>query len=212
MHLDNFSFISFFLACSIFIILHGLQLSYERLSREMFSIKAVIGISFLIHPLNVFFFGGNESGITINTPLQDLNDSVIFFDIFALMLLCIIVAYPERKNLWKRVLIALMPLPLFFLMAHISFSEGTTIRELNILLSFSFIVILGCIFYQCISFSQRGIVSDRFFINLNVLVVIAIVLWFIWVVSQINNELYFLTYNELFFSWLVIKTIFLMLK
>ena len=32
----------------------------------------------------------------------------------------------------KRVLIAIMPLPLFFLIAHISFSEGTTIRELNI--------------------------------------------------------------------------------
>ena len=90
----------------------------------MFSIKAVIGISFLIHPLSIFFFGENELRITTNIPLQDLNDSVIFFDIFALMLLCIILSYPVRKNLWKRVLIALMPLPLFFLIAHISFSEG----------------------------------------------------------------------------------------
>tara|TARA_B100000035_G_scaffold247981_1_gene216645 strand:- start:1855 stop:3222 length:1368 start_codon:yes stop_codon:yes gene_type:complete len=211
MYLDNFSLISFFLACSVFIIVHGLQLTYERLSRDMFSIKAVIGISFLIHPLNILFFGGNGYGITANTPLQDLNDSVIFFDIFALMLLCIIVTYPVKKNLWKRVLIALMPLPLFFLISHISFSEGTTIRELNILLSFSFIVILGCIFYQCISFSRKGLVSDRFFINLTFLVVIAIALWFIWVVSQIHNELYFVTYNELFFAWLVIKTIFLAL-
>ena len=211
MHLDNFSLISFFLACSVFIIFHGLQLTYERLSKEMLSIKALIGVSFLIHPLSIFFFGGNEPGITTNIPLQDLNDSVIFFDIFALMLLCIIVTYPVRKNLWKRVLIALMPLPLFFLIAHISFSEGTTIRELNILLFFSFIVILGCIFYQCTSFSQRGLVSNRFFINLNLLVVVALALWFIWVVSQIYNELYFVTYNELFFAWLVIKTIFLAL-
>ena len=172
MHLDNFSFIYFFLACSVFIILQGLQLTYKRLSKEMFSIKAIIGISFLIHPLSIFFFGENKLGVTTNIPLQDLNDSIIFFDIFALMLLCIILSYPAGKNLWKRVLIALIPLPLFFLIAHISFSEGATIRELNILLSFSFIIILGCIFYQCTYFSQKGLVSGRFFINLNFLLVI----------------------------------------
>ena len=139
----------------------------------MVSVKALIGISFLIHPLSIFFFGENKLGVTTNKPLQDLDDSLIFFDIFALMLLCIILSYPV-KNLWKRVLIALMPLPLFFLIAHTSFSEGTTIRELNILLSLSFIIILGCIFYQCTYFSQKGLVSGRFFINLNLLLVTAI--------------------------------------
>ena len=124
MHLDNFSLISFFLACSVFFILQGLQLTYERFSKEMVSVKAVIGISFLIHPLSIFFFGENKLGVTTNIPLQDLDDSLIFFDIFALMLLCVILSYPVSKNLWKRVSIALIPLPLFFLIAHISFSEG----------------------------------------------------------------------------------------
>ena len=211
MHLDNFSFIYFFIACNAFIILQGLQLTYKRLSKEMFSIKLIIGISFLIHPLSIFFFGGNEPRITTNVPLQHLNDSVIFFDIFALMLLCIILSYPAGKNLWRRVLIALMPLPLFLLIAHISFSEGATIRELNILLSFSFIIILGCIFYQCTYFSQRGVVSGRFFINFKFLLVIAITLWIIWVVSQIQDEIYSVMYNELFFAWLVTKTVLLAL-
>ena len=211
MQLDNFSFIYFFIACNAFIILQGLQLTYKRLSKEMFSIKLIIGISFLIHPLSIFFFGGNEPRITSNIPLRYLNDSVIFFDIFALMLLCIILSYPAGKNLWRRVLIALMPLPLFLLIAHISFSEGATIRELNILLSFSFIIILGCIFYQCTYFSQRGVVSGRFFINFKFLLVIAITLWIIWVVSQIQDELYFVMYSELFFAWLVTKTVLLAL-
>ena len=57
MHLDNFSLISFFLACSVFFILQGLQLIYGRFSKEMVSVKALIGISFLIHPLSIFFFG-----------------------------------------------------------------------------------------------------------------------------------------------------------
>ena len=211
MHLDNFSFIYFFIACNAFIILQGLQLTYKRLSKAMFSIKLIIGISFLIHPLSIFFFGGNEPRITTNIPLRHLNDSVIFFDIFALMLLCIMLSYPAGKNLWRRVLIALMPLPLFLLIAHISFSEGATIRELNILLSFSFIIILGCIFYQCTYFSQRGVVSGRFFINFKFLLVIAITLWIIWVVSQIQDELYFVMYSELFFAWLVTKTVLLAL-
>ena len=120
----------------------------------MVSVKALIGISFLIHPLSIFFFGENKLGVTTNIPLQDFDDSLIFFDIFALMLLCIILSYPA-KNLWKRVLIALIPLPLFFLIAHISFSEGTSIRELNILLSLSFVIILGCIFYQCTFFLKK---------------------------------------------------------
>ena len=209
MHLDNFSFIYFFIACNAFIILQGLQLTFKRLSKEMFSIKLIIGISFLIHPLSIFFFGGNESRINPNIPLRDFNESVIFFDIFALMLLCIMLSYPSGKNLWQRVLVALMPLPLFLLIAHISFSEGATIRELNILLSFSFIIILGCIIYQCTYFSQRGLVSGRFFKNFNFLLVIAITVWLIWAVSQINDELYSVTYSELFFAWLVIKTILL---
>ena len=177
----------------------------------MVSVKAVIGISFLIHPLSIFFFGENKLGVTTNIPLQDLDDSLIFFDIFALMLLCIILSYPASKNLWKRVLIALIPLPLFFLIAHISFSEGTAIRELNILVSLSFVIILGCIFYQCTSFSQKGLVSGRFFINLNFLLVTAITLWLIWVVLQIQDELNFVAHSELFFAWLVIKTILLAL-
>ena len=210
MNLDNFSFIYFFLACSVFIILQGLQLTYKRLSQEMFSIKAIIGISFLIHPLSIFFFEGNESRSN-NLPLRDFSDSIIFFDIFALMLLCIILSYPLGKNLWKGALISLLPLPLFFLITHISFSEGTTIYELNILLSFSFIIILGCIFYQCAYFFQRGLVSGRFFINFNFLLVVAITLWLIWVVLQIRDELYSVMYSELFFAWLVIKTILLVL-
>ncbi len=209
MHLDNFSFICFFLVCSTLIILQGLQLTYKRMSKEMFSIKAIVGISFLIHPFSIFFFEGNEPKITTNIPLRDLNDSVIFFDIFALMLLCIILSYPAGKNLWKRVLIALTPIPLFFLIAYISFSEGATIGELNILLSFSFIIMLGCIFYQCTYLSQRGLVSGRFFINFKFLLVIAMTLWSIWVVLQIQDELYSATYSELFFAWLVIKTILL---
>ena len=124
MHLDKLSLISFFLACSVFFIIQGLQLTYERLSKEMVSVKALIGISLLIHPLGIFFFGENKLGVTANIPLQDLDDSLIFFDIFALMLLCTILSYPARKNLWKRVSIVLIPLPLFFLIAHISFSEG----------------------------------------------------------------------------------------
>ena len=210
MNLDNFSFIYFFLACSVFIILQGLQLTYKRLSQEMFSIKAIIGISFLIHPLSIFFFEGNESRSS-NLPLRDFNDSIIFFDIFALMLLCVILSYPLGKNLRKGSLISFLPLPLFFLITHISFSEGTTIYELNILLSFSFIIILGCIFYQCTYFFQRGLVSSRFFINFNFSLVIAITLWLIWVVLQIRDELYSVTYSELFFAWLVIKAILLAL-
>ena len=104
-----------------------------------------------------------------------------------------------------------MPLPLFFLIAHISFSEGNTIRELNILLSLSFIIILGCIFYQCKPFFERGLVSSRFFINLNLLVLTAISLWLTWVVLQIQGELYFVTHSELLFAWLAIKTILLAL-
>ena len=207
MHLDNFSLISFFLACSVFFILQGLQLLYGRFSKEMVSVKALIGISFLIHPLSIFFFGENKLGIPTNKPLQDFNDSLIFFDIFALMLLCIILSYPASKNLWKRVLIAILPLPLFFLIATITFSQGTSIRELNILLSFSFVIVLGCIFYQCTFFSQKTLVSGKFFKNLIFLLVTAITLWLIWVVLQIQNELNFLLYSELFFAWLVIKTI-----
>ena len=144
MHLDSFFQISFFLACSVFFILQGLQLAYERLSKEMVSVIAVIGISFLVHPLSIFFFGENKFGVATNIPLQDLDDSLIFFDIFALMLLCVILSYPVNKNLWKRVLIALIPIPLFFLIAYISFSEGVAIRELNILVSLSFVIILVC--------------------------------------------------------------------
>ena len=69
------------------------------------------------------------------------------------------------------------------------------------------IPILGFILYQCIPFSQRGSVRGRFFINLNLVTVIAITLWSVWVVSQIHNELYFVTHSGLFFAWLVIKTI-----
>ena len=206
MHLDNFSHISFFLACSVFFILQGLQLIYGRFSKEMVSIKVLIGISFLIHPLSVFFFGQNKLGTT-NKPLQDFNDSLIFFDIFALMLLCIILSYPAAKNLWKRVLIAVLPLPLFFLIANVTFAQGTSIRELNILLSFSFVIVLGCIFYQCTFFSQKTLVSGKFFINLNFLLVTAITLWLTWTVLQTQDELNFLAYSELFFVWLVIKTI-----
>ncbi len=209
MHLDNFSQISFFLACSVFFILQGLQLAYERLSKEMVSVKAVIGISFLVHPLSIFFFGENKLGVATNKPLQDLDDSLIFFDIFALMLLCVILSYPVSKNLWKRVSIALIPIPLFFLIAYISFSEGTAIRELNILVSLSFVIILGNIFYQCTSFSQKGLVSSRFFINLNFLLVTAITLWLIWIILQIQDKLNFVAHSELFFAWLVIKTILL---
>ncbi|MDA9689067.1 hypothetical protein N9V13_01440 [Betaproteobacteria bacterium] len=207
MYLDSFSLTSFFLACSIFFIFQGLQLTYERFSKEMLSIKAVVGLSFLIHPLSIFFFEENKFGINTNTPLHDLNDSLIFFDIFALMLICIILSYPAKKKFWTIVTIALTPLPLFFLIAYISFSEGSAIRELNILLSLSFIIILGFILYQCIPFSQRGSVRGRFFINLNLVTVIAITLWSVWVVSQIHNELYFVTHSGLFFAWLVVKTI-----
>jgi len=207
MHLDNFSQISFFLACSVFFILQGLQLAYERLSKEMVSVKAVIGISFLVHPLSIFFFGENQLGVATNKPLQDLDDSLIFFDIFALMLLCVILSYPVSKNLWKRVSIAFIPIPLLFLIAYISFSEGTAIRELNILVSLSFVIILGNIFYQCTSFSQKGLVSSRFFINLNFLLVTAITLWLIWIILQIQDKLNFVAHSELFFAWLVIKTI-----
>ncbi len=206
MHFDNFSLISFFLACSVFFIIQGLQLTHGRFSKEMVSVKALIGISFLIHPLSIFFFGENNTGVNTNKPLQDLDDSLIFFDIFALMLLCIILSYPADKNLWKRVLIAIMPLTLFFLIANISFSEGTSIRELNILLSSSFVIILGCIFYQCTFFSQKTLFSGRFFINLNLLLVIAIAIWVLLVVFQIQNELSFVSFSELFFVWLVIKT------
>ena len=66
-------------------------------------------------------------------------------------------------------------------------------------------------FYQCTYFSQRGIVSGRFFINFNFSLVIAITLWLIWVVLQIRDELYSVTYSELFFAWLVIKAILLAL-
>ena len=211
MYLDNFSLISFFLACSIFFILQGLQLTYERFSKEMVTVKAVIGISFMIHPLSIFFFGENKLGVTTNIPLQDLDDSLIFFDIFALMLLSGILSYPARKNLPKRVLIALIPLPLFFFLAHISFSEGVAIRELNILVSLSFVIILGCIFYQCISFSQKSLDSSKFFINLNLLLVIAITLWLVWVVLQVQDHLNFVAQSELFFVWLVIKIVLLAL-
>ena len=210
MYLDNFSLITFFLACGIFFIIQGMQLTYEKFSKEMVSIKSVIGISFLIHPLSIFFFGEKKLGVTNNILLRDLHDSLIFFDIFALMLLCIILSYPI-KNLLKRVSIALIPLLLFFLIAHISFSEGHTIRELNILLSLSFIIILGCIFYQCISFSQRRSASGKFFINLNLTVVAAIILWSIWVISQIQNEYNFVAHEEQIFFWLVIKTVLLAL-
>ena len=81
MHLDKFSLISFFLACSVFFIIQGLQLTFERFSKEMVSVKALIGISFLIHPFSIFFFGENKLGVTTNIPLQDLDDSLIFFDI-----------------------------------------------------------------------------------------------------------------------------------
>ena len=40
---------------------------------------------------------------------------------------------------------------------------------------------------------------------------IAITLWLIWIVLQIQDELYSVMYSELFFAWLVIKTIFLAL-
>mgnify|MGYP000305005381 FL=1 len=209
MHLDKLSLISFFLACSVFFIIQGLQLTYERLSKEMVSVKALIGISLLIHPLGIFFFGENKLGVTANIPLQDLDDSLIFFDIFALMLLSTILSYPTRKNLWKRVSIVLIPLPLFFLIAHISFSEGIAIRELNILVSLSFVIILGNIFYQCTSLSQKGLVSSRFFINLKVLLVTAITLWLTWIILQIQDKLNFVAHSELFFAWLVIKTILL---
>ena len=209
MHLDNFSQISFFLACSVFFILQGLQLAYERLSKEMVFVKAVIGISFLVHPLSIFFFGENQLGVSTNKPLQDLDDSLIFFDIFALMLLCLILSYPVSKNLWKRLSIALIPIPLLFLIAYISFSEGTAIRELNILVSLSFVIILGNIFYQCTSFSQKGLVSSRFFINLKFLLVTAIILWLIWIILQTQDKLNFVAHSELFFAWLVIKTILL---
>ena len=209
MHLDKLSLISFFLACSVFFIIQGLQLTYERLSKEMVSVKALIGMSLLIHPLGIFFFGENKLGVTANIPLQDLDDSLIFFDIFALMLLSTILSYPTRKNLWKRVSIVLIPLPLFFLIAHISFSEGIAIRELNILVSLSFVIILGCIFYQCTSSSQKSLVSRKFFTNLNLLLVAAITLWLIWVVLQIQDKLNFVAHSELFFVWLVIKTVLL---
>ena len=107
----------------------------------------------------------------------------------------------------ERVLIAIIPLPLFFLIANVSFLQGTSIRELNILLSFSFIIVLGCIFYQCTFFSKKTLASGKFFINLNFLLVTAITLWLIWVVLQIQDELSFITYSALFFAWLVIKTI-----
>ena len=209
MHLDSFFQISFFLACSVFFILQGLQLAYERLSKEMVFVKAVIGISFLVHPLSIFFFGENQLGVATNKPLQDLDDSLIFFDIFALMLLCVILSYPVSKNLWKAVSIALIPIPLLFLIAYISFSEGTAIRELNILVSLSFVIILGNIFYQCTSFSQKGLVSSRFFINLKVLLVTAITLWLTWIILQTQDKLNFVAHSELFFAWLVIKTILL---
>ena len=209
MHLDKFSLISFFLACSVFFVIQGLQLTYERLSKEMVSVKALIGISLLIHPLGIFFFGENKLGVTANIPLQDLDDSLIFFDIFALMLLCAILSYPARKNFWKIVLIVSIPLPLFFLIAHFSFSEGIAIRELNILVSLSFVIVLGYIFYQCTSFSQKGLVRSRFFINLNFLLVTAITLWLIWIVLQIQDKSNFVVLSELFFVWLVIKTILL---
>ena len=209
MHLDSFFQISFFLACSVFFILQGLQLAYERLSKEMVFVKAVIGISFLVHPLSIFFFGENQLGVATNKPLQDLDDSLIFFDIFALMLLCVILSYPVSKNLWKAVSIALIPIPLLFLIAYISFSEGTAIRELNILVSLSFVIILGNIFYQCTSLSQKGLVSSRFFINLKVLLVTAITLWLTWIILQTQDKLNFVAHSELFFAWLVIKTILL---
>ncbi len=207
MYLDNFTLISFFLACSVFFILQGLQLAYGRASKEMISVKVLIGISFLIHPLSIFFFGENKLGVTTNKLLQDLDDSLIFFDILALMLLCIILSYSDAKNLWKRVLIAILPLPLFFFIANISFSHGTSIRELNILLSLSFVIILGAIFYQSIFFSKKTLVSGKFFTNLNLLLVTAITLWLIWVVLQIHSELNFIAHSELFFAWLVVKTI-----
>ena len=209
MHLDSFFQISFFLACSVFFILQGLQLAYERLSKEMVFVKAVIGISFLVHPLSIFFFGENQLGVATNKPLQDLDDSLIFFDIFALMLLCVILSYPVSKNVWKRVSIALIPIPLLFLIAYISFSEGTAIRELNILVSLSFVIILGNIFYQCTSFSQKGLVSSKFFMNLKFLLVTAITLWLIWITLQTQDKLNFVAHSELFFAWLVIKTILL---
>ena len=211
MHLDNFSLISFFLACSIFFIFQGLQLTYERFSKEMVAVKAFIGISFLIHPLSIFFFRENKLGVTTNIPLLDFEDSLIFFDIFALMLLCGILSCSASKKLWKRVSISLIPLPLFFLICYASFSEGTSIRELNILVSLSFVIILGCIFYQCTSFSKKSPVSSRFFLNLNLLLVTAITLWLIWVVLQIQDGLNFVVHDELFFVWLVIKTILLAL-
>ena len=175
----------------------------------MISVKAVIGISFLVHPLSIFFFGENKLGVSTNIPIQDFDDSLMFFDILALMLLCVILSYPASKDLWKRVSIAIIPLPLFFLIAYISFYEGAAIRELNILLSLSFVIVLGYIFYQCTSFSQKGLVRSRFFINLNFLLVTAITLWLIWIVLQIQDKSNFVVLSELFFAWLVIKTILL---
>ena len=209
---DNHPVAYFFLVCSGFIVLQGLQLGYGRLSKEIFSIKAAIGIFFMIHPLSIFFFGNNEVGLINNTPMQGFYDSLFFFDILALMLISIILSRPASISLWRGVLLTFIPALLFFLIAHISFSEETTIRELNVLLSLSFIIILGCIFYQGISSSHKdGLVYRRFRRNLNFLVVIAIVLWSSWVILQIQNKLDFVTPNELYFLWLAIKIILLVL-
>ena len=61
MYLDKFSLISFFLACSVFFIIQGLQLTFERFSKEMVSVKALIGISFLI-PRDFFLKTQNRRG------------------------------------------------------------------------------------------------------------------------------------------------------
>ena len=211
MYLDNTSLIYFFLTCSIFIAFLGFQIGYRRLPKAVLPIQLTISLSFLMHPMSIFFVGMQDLRIMENTPLQKLEDSLIFFDLFALMLFCIMLSRPSKKNLWKNVLVALLPTVLFFILAYASLVKYRTIGEMSILLSFSFILIFGCIFFQCIKVPTSGPNSKVFFKNLKVIAAVSVILWGLWITLQIQNDSDYLSHRGLYTTWLLLKIILLII-
>ena len=126
------------------------------------------------------------------------------------MLFCIVLSCPTKENLRRSVLIILLPALLFFIIVYSSVT-AKAFGGLSKLLSFSFILVFGCIFHQCNKLTTKEINNGSFFKHVRAFAVVGIVLWGLWIVLQIQNDSNYLSHDGLYVTWLLFKVILIIL-
>ena len=204
---ENLQLIYFFILCGVAIVLLGSFSGFKKIPNRLVGCQVLIGSLLLVHPVSITFFDRQELFTGGSKYLQNFGDSLIFFDIVALMLFSNLLERANGAGVWKRLSLIFVSMLMFFYLAFDSVSGKDSLRDLTVLLSFSFMVILGSIFYQCTAYQNSGIVSYKFVRSLKIVLVASAGLWSIYLIHQLweNSSLTF--YNDLYLLWLVLKII-----